>query len=440
MKALDSRIWVSILYFGLALVPLVVAVAPPRPPGRAFWIELSMAVGFIALSQLALQFALIARFERISSPFGIDLIMQYHRQIGILTMFLVLAHPIVLLAVRPAYASMLNPFGGTLASRTGVWSIVALLLLVAFSLWRRQLRIGYELWRVTHAVLAIATLGLAQLHVSLAGIYVNAPWKNRVLILWCLIFVSLILYLRMIKPILLARRPWTIAEIRPEAAATWSVRLEPEGHGGLRFAPGQFAWLKVGSSPWNLAEHPFSFSSSAEQHGSLEFGIKELGDFTNGIGKVSIGTRAFLDGPHGSFSIDHHPANGYVFIAGGIGVSPILSMLRTLADRRDRGSHTLVYACSRWDRIAFREEVEMLAAKLDLQIVYVLEEPHEGWSGPTGFITREVLETVVGRGFDGHKRPVFICGPDPMMSAVERSLSELGIPQQQIHMERFNLV
>ena len=64
--------------------------------------------------------------------------------------------------------------------------------------------------------------------------------------------------------------------------------------------------MKLGRSPYTLQEHPFSFSSSAERSDRLEFGIKELGDFTSTIGDTALGTPAYLDGPHGCLSIDRY--------------------------------------------------------------------------------------------------------------------------------------
>jgi predicted ferric reductase len=426
------------LYVLLALVPLIVGLAPPTPSGRAFWLELSVALGFVGLGQLALQFALIARFRRISEPFGIDLVMQYHRQIGILAVLLVLAHPLVLIAWRPSYASMLNPLSGDTGGITGLFATVAMVGLVIVSLWRRPLRLGYEAWRVSHALLGIAALALAQLHVTLTGVYVGAAWKHVVLAAWAAAFIGLIAYLRLLKPLELRRRPWRVADVRPDVAETWSLAIEPVGHEGLAFAPGQFAWLKIGGSPWSVEEHPYSFSSSAERASRLEFGIKELGDFTAGIGRVPVGTPVLVDGPHGSFSCDLQPADSFLFIAGGIGISPILSMLRTLADRGDARRMRLLYACSRWDRVAFRRELEELESRLDLETVYVLEVGHEDWSGPVGYVTRELVEPLLEAVGAGSR--VFLCGPDPMMMVVERILLGCGVTHRRISMERFHLV
>jgi predicted ferric reductase len=437
MRWLSGTLLVG-LYLALALLPLVTGLAPPVPPGRAFWLELSVALGFIAFGQLALQFVLIARFRRVSRPFGIDLVMQYHRQIGILAVLFALAHPLVLVVWEPVYARALDPRAGDWATLSGALAALAMVGLVVLSLRRRPLGLSYEAWRVSHALLGVAALTLVHIHVLLTGPYVEAPWKYAALTAWSTILVGSIVYLRVLKPFELARRPWRVAQIEPEVAGTWSLVVEPDGHGGLAFAPGQFAWIKIGRSPWSVEEHPFSFSSSAERPARLEFGIKELGDFTSGIGRVSVGTRVLLDGPHGSFSCDFHAAERLTFIAGGIGISPILSMLRTLADRNDRRPLALVYACSRWDRVAFRAELAELQRRLALDIVYVLEQGHEGWTGPTGYVTREILEPLLGGGGPGQH--VFLCGPDAMMTSVERILLECGLPAKCISMERFHLV
>lgn len=426
------------LYLALALVPLAVALAPPQPAGGAFWLEFSLALGFVALGQLALQFGLIARFARISRPLGIDLVMRWHRQIGIVALLVGLTHPLMLVLWRADYIRSLDPFSGGAATATGVWAVLALLLLVVLSLGRPSLGLSYEAWRVSHALLGIAALVLAQAHITLIGRFAGGGWKSAALWAWCASFVGLIAYLRILKPFRLRRRAWTVREVRAEAGATWSLALTPVGHAGLAFAPGQFAWLKVGTSPWSVDEHPFSFSSSAERTDGIEFAIKELGDFTAGIGQVRPGTAVYVDGPHGSFSCDFGPADRFVFIAGGIGIGPIISMVRSHSDRGDARPVTLVYACSRWDHVAFREELAERARHMDLRVVYVLEEPHAGWDGPVGYVTRELLAPLVTSDMRGAR--VLMCGPDAMMDAVGHILRDLGMPDAQVEMERFNLV
>jgi predicted ferric reductase len=375
----------------------------------------------------------------VSRPFGIDLVMQYHRQMGMLAIGAIAAHGAVLVARRPGYLAALDPSRGGFGPLAGVLSFAALLALVSLSVWRRQLGIGYERWRILHGLLSVGALAGAQIHVSLSGLYASTPWKHAALSAFSLACVAVVAYLRFVMPARLRRRPWAVSEVRSEGGSTWTVALEPVGHPGLRFAPGQFAWIRIGKSPWSVDEHPFSFSSSAARPGRIEFGIKELGDFTRTIGSVAPGTPAYVDGPHGSFSIDFvENGAGVLFVAGGIGIAPILSMLRTLADRGDRRPHVLVYACTSLDRFSFRDAIEALRARLDLEFVPVLSEPPAGWSGATGFVNEDLLRGRVAA--NGRMRDAFVCGPDAMMSAVETALLACGAPARKIHMERFQLV
>jgi predicted ferric reductase len=425
------------LYVALAATPLLVAAAPPRPPGRPFWHELGVALGFVALGQMALQFGLVGRFKRLSRPFGLDLVMQFHRQLGLLAASALAVHAALLLFLRPGVPGALAGRSG-LGLMSGFAAFVAVSSLVLLTLARKRLGIGYESWRVGHALLSIAALGFAQAHVSLTGFYSGAPWKNLALVAFsgtCLVPLA---YLRLVMPYRLRRRPWVVTEVRPEGGSTWTLALAPLGHAGLGFAPGQFAWLRLGSSPWSVEEHPFSLSSSAQDPGRVEFAIKELGDFTRAIGSTAIGTKAWIDGPHGSFSSDFHEAPaGFLFVSGGIGIAPALSMLRTLADRGDRRAHVLVYACSSLDRVSFFDELGALARRLDLKVALVLTHPPAGWSGPSGFLTKDILEPFVA--VDGAPRVAFVCGPDAMMASVEEILLACGLPRRLIQMERFDL-
>jgi predicted ferric reductase len=214
--------------------------------------------------------------------------------------------------------------------------------------------------------------------------------------------------------------------------------VRPDGHEGFGFKPGQFAWLTVWNSPFAIKEHPF-FSSSAADSGEFSFTVKELGDFTGMVKEISSGERVYLDGSHGQFTVDRWGGPKNVFVAGGIGVTPIMSMLRTLADRGDRRPLLLVYASRTWEDVIFREELEGLEERLNLRVAHVIEDPPDGWEGERGYVTAGVLDCCLP---EGHEEcEYFTCGPDPMMDAVERALhEEMGVPLSKIHPERYNMV
>lgn len=429
--------WIA-LYLLIVQVPILLMLVPPVPSGRAFWLEFSVALGFVGLTQIAIQFVLIARFKRATAPYGLDIILRYHRQIALVAVAAILAHPIIIVIDNPSRLKLLNPFGGNWASRSAWVSVLALGAIVVSSVFRERLRLRYEWWRFSHLILGVVAIVFAQLHVSMAGLYINTVWKQAVWIGTAAAMVGLVVYLRVFKPAWQRGYRWRVAEVRPERGDTNTLVLEPVGHAGLQFKPGQFAWIKLARSPFTLEEHPFSFSSSAERPDRLEFGIKELGDFSRRVGDIPVGTRAFLDGPHGAFSIDRYPAPGYVFIGGGVGITPIMSLLRTMADRSDPRPVLLIYAEKTWEGTAYREELEALRDRLDLEVVYVLEEPPADWDGETGLVDGELLDRRLPE--EEFTRMVFICGPEPMMVGVHSALRERDVPEASIQMERFTLV
>ncbi len=253
--------------------------------------------------------------------------------------------------------------------------------------------------------------------------------------------MGLLAYIRVLKPVLLLRRPYEIESVLPERGNAWSLTIQPVGHSGFKFMPGQFAWITVGNSPFSEAEHPFSFSSSADQQGKLTFTIKELGDFTRKIKTLQPGQKAYVDGPFGHFSVDRHPnAEQFAFIAGGVGITPIMSMMRTLAQRGEKRPLTLIYANRDWESVTFREEIDRLQDSLALTVVHVLEKPPTDWNGETGFVTQAILERHLPKAQRRNTIEVFICGPQPMMNAVEQALSNLGVPFGDYHSEQFYLV
>lgn len=432
--------WI-LVYLLLASAPILILLLGEMPQGREFWCELSVALGFAGLALMSLQFVLTARFKTLKAPYGADIVYHFHRQISFVALAFILAHPLLLFIFSPGTLRLLNLFSAPWRARAGVTAVVLVLVLIGASLWRKKLKIEYTNWRIWHGILSTAVVALAITHVVLARHYLNTPLKQTLWIAYGIFWVGLLFYIRVLKPIMLLRRHYVIESVLPERGNSWSLTIKPAGHPGMKFMPGQFAWITVGASPFSEAEHPFSISSSAEQPEKLTFTIKELGDFTRTIKNFQPGQKVYVDGPFGYFTVDRHPhAEQFVFIAGGVGITPIMSMLRTLAQRGDKRPLTLVYANRDWEAVTFREEIEQLQEKLALKVVHVLEKPPAGWSGDTGFVNQAILE----RHLPGVRRrntvEVFICGPQPMMNAVERAISNMDIPFGDYHSEQFYLV
>lgn len=436
-RILGGALWLS-LYVVLSLTPLLVAFAYRDHPQRAFWTEFSVALGFVALAMIGLQFAVTARFRHIAAPYGIDIVLRFHRQISLLALGLALAHPVILFATRPDTLGLLNVLEAPWRARFALGSTIALLALVTISVWRRRLRMRYGKWRTAHGLLAIAALAFALVHIELVGWYVDLPWKRALWAAMVLAVVGLLLYVRVAVPLLQLHRAWVVERVVPERGHATTLVLRPLGHQGMRFLPGQFAWLTVGRTPFAVEDHPFSLSCSAEDATNVAMTIKEAGDFTRSVKDIQPGTPAYLEGPHGAFSIDRYPGPGCVFVAGGVGITPIISMLRTLADRKDDRPQLLVYGARTWDEITFREDLAVLETRLDLRVVYVLSDAPPDWHGERGRITYDLLERYLPD--DRRSYLYFICGPPPMMDAVEHALRRAGVPWPSIYTERFGMV
>jgi ferredoxin-NADP reductase len=116
----------------------------------------------------------------------------------------------------------------------------------------------------------------------------------------------------------------------------------------------------------------------------------------------------------------------------------MMSILRTQADRGDRRPVALLYGSRDWESVIFREELDALAARLDLRLAHVLRTPPAGWTGETGRIDADTFRRHVPPPFAAHE--YFICGPGPMMDAIERTLGALGVPLSRYHSERYSFV
>lgn len=426
------------LYLLVCMAPLIAATVGAARPGRDFLVELSVGLGFVGLAMLALQFVLASRVKPLAAPFGMDVLIQFHRQIAWVALAFVLAHPLLLVVDNLHTLRMFNPVEAPWRARVGVAAAVLLVLLVVLSAWRRKLRLSYEAWQLTHEVLAVVIVALALWHVVMVGHYLGDPWTRA---LWIALTASLACVLgwtRLVKPLGQYRRPWRVESVTPERGDAWTLALTPVGHEGFRFQPGQFGWIVLGRSPFALTQHPFSFSSSAECVGSVAVTIKARGDFTASVAAVRCGTRAYVDGPHGVFTPDRHEGPGFVLVAGGVGITPLMSQLRTMADRADVRPVVVFYGNRDWESVMFREEPVTLAEGVNATVVHVLESPPQGWTGETGFITAQVIERHLPSQYRGFQ--YFVCGPRPMVDAMESALSAVGVTPERVQTERFDMV
>ena len=382
-----------VLYTFAIIGPLILARAS-GPPHRSFAAELGSSLGIVALSLLALQLVLPARL-RLLAPLGADVAVRLHRRLADVTVALIVAHVAVVVLARPDRVRLLAFVGDPWRAQAAVGSVVALGSLYATAMLRRRVRMSYASWRGLHTFLGAAALLLALAHTIGVGRYLGRGIAAPGLAGLILVALGAIAFLRFARPRTLAQRPYFIERVISERGGATTLELRADGHDGQAFQPGQFAWLKLADTTYGLAEHPFSYSSSAQFPARPSFTIKAYEGFSADVAWAVPGTRLIVDGPHGAY----RPAfgsRGILLVAGGIGITPCMSILRTAADRGDRREFVLVIGSRTADEIIFREALEKLRSRLKLRVIPVLSKAPPEWTGERGYVGAAVLRPSSG--------------------------------------------
>ena len=430
--------WIAAAFAAIAL-PFVVLLSGERVEGYEFLFDFSMGLGFGALALAGLQFALTARFRRMTHPFGVDIIYLFHRYLAIGALAVMLAHFAILYIWYEDALGVLNPLEARWELTSGRVALGCFIVLVVSSEFRKWLKLEYELWRYLHVGLAVIGFAAAIAHVLGVGRFTAAADQRALWLGVTLGWLVLLLWVRVGKPWIQSRNPWQVVENIPRHGGVHSLVFAPQGRALSTWKPGQFVWLTLENSPFGLREHPYTISNAPEQGPNIMLSIKPLGDFSGRAVETEPGAIAYIDGPYGVFSIDSHKdATGFVMIAGGVGITPIMSNLHAMAARNDRRTVVLFYANSTWDDAAFRDELDDLTKKLDLKVVHILEEPPEGWQGEQGYLDGDILKRHLPENRDGFR--YFLCGPTPMTDAARKHLGELGAPLAHIDNEIFDMV
>ncbi|MDH3684222.1 MAG: hypothetical protein OEV40_30240, partial [Acidimicrobiia bacterium] len=302
------------------------------------------------------------------------------------------------------------------------------------------LRLPYQWWRLLHASLAALVLLVGLAHISQVRHYLANPWKQGLWITIATASAAGVIYARVVQPYRLRRHPYRVTAVELVAHRIWAIKLAPLRGRALRFRPGQFAFVTFADSPFALEQHPFSLASSSHDPETIEFAIRELGDFTSTIGTLEVDQPAFVHGPFGSLVIaDDDPAD-LVLLAGGIGLTPLLSIVRSRRDAGDQRQILLIHAVNTVDDLAYQQELTDYSADETMQFTYVpvVADPPPEWTGDVGYITSELIANHLG-GHDLTTPRYLLCGPPPMMEALEKALRSVGVRLDRIDSERFDL-
>ncbi|WP_410621158.1 NADH:ubiquinone reductase (Na(+)-transporting) subunit F [Amycolatopsis sp. cmx-8-4] len=203
----------------------------------------------------------------------------------------------------------------------------------------------------------------------------------------------------------------------------------------LKFFPGQYMDFAI---PDTEESRSFSMANTSARDGLLEFVVKIYPDglFSTFLDtRVAVGDRLRITGPFGVFTLRDNPSADLVFVGGGAGMAPILSLLRTMAERGIERKATFYYGARRQQDLCFDAELRELQEKLpDFRYVPALSEPgDDDWDGETGFVT-DVLRAA---GLDLKGADAYVCGPPPMVEAALELLPTLGVADKRVFYDKF---
>ena len=289
-RGTERFLW-GLIYAVLALAPVAFLAAAPETEDSDD-IFLAVAIGFVALTMLALQVVIASRAPAFTAVFGIDRLIRIHRAGGIAVLGLVVAHVVTVVGSEDDYGEWLHPLNAPLAGRLGQAAVLLLLLLTVTALWRAFLRIRYEIWRGLHIAFGLGAIALAFGHVLAVGRFTQTGTIRWLTLGFVVVALVAAFYLRVARQFIAARRPFRLARSSEEPDGSTTLELEAVGHPGAAFRPGQFAWLKHAGAPYALTEHPFSYASSADAPERPSFTVKPAGDFTAALAGVEADARS----------------------------------------------------------------------------------------------------------------------------------------------------
>jgi predicted ferric reductase len=297
---------------------------------------------------------------------------------------------------------------------------------------RHKLPARYELWRASHILGALVIAGAH--HVFNVGTYSRDAWMRGYW--WAMLAVATgaLAYTYLIKPWLLARSAYRVESVRELGSRIWEIVMQPARGRSITFEAGRFAWVNFRSAI-PLPDNPFSINSSPSELPLVRFLIKDRGDTTTCVGELLPCRIVCLDAPHANFTLAGRMGDAIYLIAGGIGIAPVIGILRDLADRKDKRLVSLFFGARNPRQLIHADAIRELKEVLDPKVFFSVDEPPPEWEGGVGEVDAETIcrHLLVA----ANRCPCLACGPRPMMLAVERHLLAAGVPADQIVYERF---
>lgn len=381
----------------------------------------------LGMTLFSINMILAGRFYVLDRHFGgLNNIYQHHHKLGALAFCLILFHPLFLSAryipISLREAALFFLPSENWAPNFGIISLALFIFLIVLTFF---VNLGYKRWKFFHTFM-VAVSFFAILHSLFATSDISRDYFLRFYVLGLALLGFLSgLYQAFFSKFIRRRYTYEIRNISQIIGGIFEIEMAPKKE-RLLFSPGQFIFISFQSKSVESEFHPFSISSSS-QDPNLRVSIKALGDFTKSVKNLKIGDLAAIEGPYGKF-IHTATANiNQIWIAGGIGITPFLSMARSLRSN--------VYRIDLYYSVKSKSDAAFLEELLKISNIYNHLRVFPWISDEKGRMTgNDVFEGSEGLG----NKDIFLCGPPPFMISIRQQLIDLGVPEKNIHWEYFN--
>ncbi|PIY68984.1 hypothetical protein COY90_03050 [Candidatus Roizmanbacteria bacterium CG_4_10_14_0_8_um_filter_39_9] len=392
--------------------------------------SISQAFSLVGLLYMMISLILSTRIRFFEDMMGgLDKVYEAHHIIGSISFVLIMHHPLLLAIQAIPHASqvVLYLFPSSLyAYNLGV---VALYIMIFSFLFMVVFKLPYHLWKRTHQMLGFAGIlgGAHALNIT-SDIAVYMPLRYWMMG-WIGVGAASFIYMLIFYYRLGSIYKYKVTRIE-RVLDIVNVYAQPITR-KINFKPGQFAYVSFSNKGLGSEQHPFSFSSGPEDP-ELRFSIKMLGDYTVSIPQIKKGDFMYMKGPYGRFGeVYVNGTKPLVWIVGGIGVTPFLSMLRFQQNLLNERQIEMFYCFTTREGGVFTDEINQLTMKK--KSIHV----HEWCSTEKGQFSISQIETIL------HQYPdydVQICGPGPMMDSLQMQLEVRGVSDDRIIFEKFQLI
>ena len=411
-----------------SLVVWVVARPSGQPTGR----YAGEFFGVEAVLLFSCTLVLATLFSFIEHAFGgLDRVAQWHRRTAVAAVVLMVVHPVFAGSTPVPDVSQVGLSFGSMALLglviLALWSLAPSLHAARWSRLIRWLgRISHERWLTGHRLTGLFVTS-AVVHGAMVDpvLKVSTPLKTMYLVVGG-IGIAAYLYRELIARFVVPIYDYKVADVKRPNDSTVDVFLEPVGR-SLSFQPGQFVFLAFGGvDGWQ--RHPFSVASAPTER-QLEVSIRALGDYTRDLQqKLQPGTPAKAAGPFGGFDY-RQGGNQQIWIAGGVGITPFVSWIRSIDETFDR-EVTFVYSVNHAAEAIYLDEINAADSAHPTLHFHLVD------SSQSGFLT---ADTALSGAANPADRWVYMCGPPAMMTAMASGFEKQGIPRSRIRWEQFNI-